>query len=78
MNQSLVDDKKQGIIKFMSRPIISYKREEKELDDFYQNYSEKDFEKFNYEIIELTQNPYLEKIDQNLINLSNRELKKMI
>ena len=78
MNQSLVDDKKQGIIKFMSRPIISYKNEEKELSEFYQNYSEKDFEKFNYEIIELIQNPHLEKIDQKLISLSNKELKKMI
>ena len=78
LNQSLIDNKRQGIIKFMSRPIFSDKSLDKELGEFYRNYSEKDFDKFNNEIIELIQNPDLEKLDQNLIKLSNQELKKLV
>ena len=78
MNQSLIEEKKQGIIKFVTRPIFSYKSREKEISNFYKNYSETDFDKFNTEIIELTQNPKIEKLDQELINLSNKELKNMM
>ena len=80
MNHSLIDDKKKGITKFMTRPIFSDKSEDenKELDEFYQNYSQKDFDKFNNEIIELIRNPKLEKLDQKLIYLCNKELKKII
>ena len=78
MNQTLIDDKKQGIIKFISRPIFSYNSEDKKLGAFYQAYSQKDFDKFNDEITELVQNPKIEKSDQKLIYLCNKELMNLV
>ena len=78
MNQTLIDDKKQAIIKFISRPIFSYNSEDKKLGAFYQAYSQKDFDKFNDEITELVQNPKLEKTDEKLIYLCNKELKNLV
>jgi len=78
MHQTLIDQKRNGIINFISRPTISTKSEDKELSEFYKTYSYSDFERFNFEINELIQNPRLEKNEQNLISLCNKGLREII
>ena len=78
MSQILIDDKRQSIIKFISRPTLSDKKEDRELREFYTNYTEKDFDRFNDELLELTKESNLQKYEQKLIALSNKELKEMI
>ena len=78
MHQTLIDDKRNGIINFISRPTISTKSEDKELSEFYKTYSYSDFERFNFEINELIQNPRLEKIEKNLLSLCNKDLREII
>ena len=78
MQQTLVDDKRNGIINFISRPTISTKTEDKELSEFYKVYSYSDFERFHFEINELIQNPRLEKNEINLLSLCNKDLKEII
>ena len=78
MNQTLIDQKRNGIINFIRTPTISTKSEEKELSEFYKTYSYSDFERFNFEINELIQNPRLEKNEQNLISLCNKGLREII
>ena len=78
MSQSLIDDKRQSIIKFICRPTLSERMEDRELREFYTNYTEKDFDRFNDELLELIKESNLQKYEQNLIALSNMELKEMI
>ena len=78
LSQSLIDDKRQSIIKLISRPILSDRTEDRELREFYQNYTEKDFDRFNDELLELIKESNLQKYEQKLIALSNKELKEMI
>ena len=78
MHQTLIDDKRNGIINFISRPTISTKSKEKELSEFYKTYSYSDFERFNFEINELIQNPRLEKNEKNLLSLCNKDLREII
>ena len=78
MQQTLVDDKRNGIINFISRPTISTKSEDKEISEFYKAYSYSDFEKFHFEINELIQNPRLERNEINLLSLCNKDLREII
>ena len=78
MSQSLIGDKRQSIIKLISRPTLSDRMEDRELREFYTNYTEKDFDRFNDELLELTKESNLQKYEQKLIALSNKELKEMI
>ena len=78
MQRTLVDDKRNGIINFISRPIISTKSEDKELSEFYKDYSNSDFERFHFEINELIQNPRLEKNEINLLSLCNKNLREIV
>ena len=78
MQQTLVDDKRNGIINFISRPTISTKSEDKEISEFYNAYSYSDFEKFHFEINELIQNPRLERNEINLLSLCNKDLREII
>ena len=48
IHQTLIGDKRNGIINFISRPTISTKSEDIELSEFYKTYSYSDFEKFNF------------------------------
>ena len=78
MHQTLIDDKRNGIINFISRPTISTKREDKELSEFYKTYTYSDFERFNFEINELIRNPRLEKNERNLLSLCNKNLREIV
>ena len=78
LSQSLIDDKRQSIIKLISKPILSARTEDSELRDFYTNYTEKDFDRFNDELLQLIQESNLQKYEQKLITLSNMKLKEMI
>jgi hypothetical protein len=78
MHQTLIDDKRNGIINFISRPTISTKSEDIELSEFYKTYSYSDFEKFNFEINELIKNPSLEKNEKNLLSLCIKNLREIV
>ena len=78
LSQSLIDDKRQSIIKLISKPIVSTRTEDSELSDFYTNYTEKDFDRFSDELLELIQESNLQNYEQKLVALSNMELREMI
>ena len=79
MNQTLINNNRKGIIKFLSQPIISInKKEENQLNEFYNNYCETDFDNFNSEISELIRKSQKREGDKKLISLSNRKLKELI
>ena len=78
MHQTLIDDKRNGIINFISRPTISTKSEDKELSEFYKAYSYSDFERFHFEINELIQNPRLDENEKKLVSLCNKDLREII
>ena len=78
MQQTLIDDKRNGIINFISRPTISTKSGEKELSEFYKAYSYSDFETFHFEINELIQNPRLGENEKKLVSLCNKDLREII
>ena len=78
MQKTLLDDRRNGIINFISRPTISTNSEDKEFSEFYNTYSYRDFEQFNFEINELIQNPRLEKNEKNLLSLCNKALREII
>ena len=78
MQQTLIDDKRNGIINFISRPTISTKSEDKEISEFYKAYSYSDFERFHYEINELIQSPRLEENEKKLVSLCNKDLREII
>ncbi len=81
MNDTLLNynNKRKGIIKFLSRPIISVnKNEENELNDFYKQYNENDFDNFYNETSELILKSKGLEMEKKLISLSNQQLKKFV
>ena len=79
MNQILTNNNRKGIIKFLTQPIISInKKEENQLNEFYKNYCEADFDNFNFEVSELIQKTEKRELDKKLLFLSNRQLKELI
>ena len=77
INQTIIDDKEKILINFFSRPIISaYTKEEKnEFEEFYENYEDKDFDKYYEQIKELVNKPKKEENDYKLLSISNDHLK---
>ena len=68
-----------GIIKFLSRPIISInKKEESYVDDFYKQYNEVDFDNFYKETSKLALKSKRIEMEKKLISLSNNQLKNFI
>ena len=79
MNKILLDPETRDIVNFLTRPIISLKRdaEEKELSLFYHRYNEADFEKFYKEVIELSNKEVKQKEDIRLLSICNNHLKQI-
>ena len=79
LSQTLVNNSnnKKGIIKFLSRPVVSVNKKS-ESDDLHAKYCEKDFDNFYYEIEELVQKSKKSETDKKLISLSNQQLKEII
>ena len=77
INQTIINDKEKILINFFSRPIISaYTKEEKnEFEEFYENYEDKDFDKYYEQIKELVNKPKKEENDYKLLSISNDHLK---
>ena len=79
INQTIIDNNKKQIINLLSRPILSMDNEEAhELDIFYKNYHENEFENFYDNIIDLINKPEKENREKNLIDLCNKKLKALI
>ena len=81
MNDTLLNynNNRKDIIKFLSRPIISInKNEENELNDFYKQYNENDFDNFYHETSELVLKSKGLEMEKKLITLSNYQLKELI
>ena len=81
MNEILINDNnnRKGIMKFLSRPIISEaKKEEEQLNDFYKEYDEKDFDIFYNETSEIVQKSNILEMEKKLISLSNDQLKNLL
>ena len=79
MNKILLDPETRDIINFLTRPIISLKRdaEEKELSLFYHKYNEADFENFYKEVIQLSNKEIKQKEDIRLLSICNSHLKQI-
>ena len=68
-----------GILKFLSRPIVTIaKKEQIELDKSTKIYEEADFVNFYYEISELVQKDEKRENEKKLISLSNHHLKELL
>ena len=81
MNETLVNNNnnRKGIIKFLSRPVISVdEKENAEEDSFYTKYDESDFDNFYDETSELARKAEKEEMEKKLIFLSNSRLKNLI
>ena len=78
MNQALINDKMKSMTKFISRPILSInKSEERDIDDFYKDYSANDFDKLYEEIKDVKQSK-MTKAEKKIISLVNNGLNEMI
>ena len=71
---------REGIVKFLSHPIISLDKDEKEKDfDYvYSNYIENDVDKLYSEIIEIVNSPERVKNEKDFITIVNKRLKEFI
>ena len=81
MNESILNDNnnRKGIIKFLSRPIISISKDEgSEFDDFYKRYSLKDFDTLYEQTSELVRKSEKLEMEKKLIFISNQQLKKLV
>ena len=79
INQTILDDNKKKIINFLSRPVININQKAKYKDqEFYNNYREKDFNRYYDCIQELVQKPQKEDREMRLISVSNEHLREFI
>ena len=79
INKIIIDGNKKQIINLLSRPILSIDNKEKnELDIFYKDYKENEFEKYYDDMIYLLNKPDKENREKNLIELSNKKLKDLL
>ena len=80
MNQCLLGENKKGIIKFLSRPIISINKiEESKFQELSNDhFCEDDFDKLNKEITKFAPKSRNTKKEIRLFLLSNKQLKKLI
>ena len=78
MNEILLAPETRDIVNFLTRPIISLKKdEENELSLFYHKYNETDFENFYKEVIQLTNKPIKQREEIRLIYICNKRLKQI-
>lgn len=73
------NENKESLIDFLSRPIISLKKEEKETNKIHKNFNEDEFDKFYNEIMEMIKRPKSIKNEKEIIiSFSNKKLKELI
>ena len=79
MKQTLLNKNTKGIVKFLTTPIITVnKKESIEKNELYKGYSEANFDRFYYEILDLVKNSKKLKYSKKLISLSYQHLKEML
>ena len=79
INQTILDDNKKKIINFLCRPVINVNQKVKyKTEDFYNNYKEKDFNKYYDCIQDLVQKPQKEDKEMRLISVSNEHLREFV
>ena len=71
---------REGIVKFLSRPIISLDKdeEEKDFEYIYSHYTETDVDKLYDEMVEIVNSPERIKNEKNFITITNKRLKDFI
>ena len=79
INQTILEDNKKKIINFLCRPVININQKAKYKDqEFYNNYREKDFNRYYDCIQELVQKPQKEDREMRLISVSNEHLREFV
>ena len=78
MNQILLRENKEVIIQFLSRPVISLNKEEKELDKTNKEFNENVFDKFYSEMMDIAKKPEIIDNEKEIISLLNKKLKELI
>ena len=81
MNEALINNNnRKGIIKFLSRPVISIEEKEnnEEEDVINEKYKESDFDNFYEETSELAKKDEKLEMEKQLISLSNNRLKTLL
>ena len=76
INQILLDDKGKILMNLLSRPIITVgNKENNYFEEIYNNYEDKDFDKYYEQIIELVNKSKKEEKDIKLLSISNEHFK---
>ena len=79
INLTILDNKKKNIVNFLSRPTISINKKEKyEIEIFYKDYEENDFDNLYDGIVDLVQKPDKEMKEEKLIHLANKSFKEFL
>ena len=79
INQTTLDNNKKEIINFLYRPIISVdKKVKNEFNEIYDNYNEKNFNKYYDDIQDLVNKPQKNDKEKELIYISNEHLKSFL
>ena len=78
MNQILLKENKESITQFLSRPVISLRKEEKELDKNNKKFNETVFDKFYDEMMKFVKKPEIVDNEKEAIALLNKKLKELI
>ena len=78
MNQILLRENKEVITQFLSRPVISLNKEEKELDKTNKEFNENVFDKFYSEMMDFAKKPEIIDNEKEIISLLNKKLKELI
>lgn len=75
MNRTMINSTQKSIINFLSRPVISINKKNKEnFEELYKNYREKDFNKFCDNVYEIVEKSKKEKRGDKLITFVNEQL----
>ena len=79
INQTTLDNNKKQIINFLYRPIISVdKKVKNEFNEIYDNYNEKNFNKYYDDIQDLVNKPQKNDKEKELIYISHEHLKSFL
>ena len=79
INKTTLDNNKKEIINFLYRPIISVdKKVKNEFNEIYDNYNEKNFNKYYDDIQDLVNKPQKNDKEKELIYISHEHLKSFL
>ena len=81
INQTMIDADKKTVFNFLGRPVISLSKKGKTkgpFDEFYKNYSEKEFNKYFDKIQEIAQKPKKDVNEKKLVSMSNEALRTFV